>query len=301
MSVGLIVLAQQGFNGAVIGMDNKIEMSEERFKEAKFHLTEHRKYVTHAQASKVEYQTQQKGIQEFVFIPTCSPCYFVGYDGNEPKTCGNRKEFKKIGLYEGTKHSDPYPLRFIEKTLVEDEESVISVPEECPACLKAYNYVYNYRKNAREKEKKEFEIFKSSVQLLQQENKSLKENQEIIKKEFEKLNSQVQVVQQENNNTRETVKIELEKLNSGIQLLQQENKNMKETTNIEFEKLRSDVLFLQQENKNLKEAQEKNNFNFNFPPISENSNNQSMTENLQELRKSLSSLIQQLNKQNKNN
>lgn len=306
MSFGLMTLAQQGFNGAVIGMD------EEGFKKANSHLAQHRKYVLHAQEGKVEHQKNEKGIQEFVLIPTDRTCYFLGLDDQEPKNCENRKEFKKIGLYEETNHTDPYPPRLIEKILVEEEGTVIYMPEECPACLKAYDYVYNYRKNAREKEKKEFEIFKSSVQFLQQENKSLKENQEVIKKEFEifksqdfiKLNSQVQLLQQESNNTKETAKIELEKITSQIQLFQKESNDLKENqekTKKEletfkseaFEKLNSQVLLLQ---KDMKEVQEKNNFNFDFPPMS---NIQSMTQTVEELYRVTVSITQQLSELNK--
>lgn len=281
MSFGLMTLAQQGFNGAVIGMD------EEGFKKANSHLAQHRKYVLHAQEGKVEHQKNEKGIQEFVLIPTDRTCYFLGLDGQEPKNCENRKEFKKIGLYEETKHTDPYPPRLIEKILVEEEGTVIYMPEECPACLKAYDYVYNYRKNAREKEKKEFEIFKSSVQFLQQENKSLKENQEVIKKEFEifksqdfiKLNSQVQLLQQESNDLKEN---------------QEKTKKELETFKSEaFEKLNSQVLLLQ---KDMKEVQEKNNFNFDFPPMS---NIQSMTQTVEELYRVTVSITQQLSELNK--
>jgi hypothetical protein len=289
MSVGLVIFVQQGFNGTVIGMDNQNEMSEEGFNKAISHLTSHKNQIKHATEFQANYQKQEKGIQEFVLTPTCIACFYMGYSANEPKNCENRKKFKEVGLYEGEKHSDPYPPRLIERNLIEEEGSVIQVAEDCPACLNAYNYVYNYRKNAREKEKNEL--------------KSLKENQEITKKEFEILSSQFQLFQKETNNTKETEKIELEKITLQIQLLEQENKKMSELTNVELEKLNSQVQFLEQESKNMKEDQEKNKFDskISLPSEEEFTKELALTEKIEKLFKVTSSILEQLNKTNKNN
>lgn len=234
MSAGLMMLAQQGFNRAVMGMD----VSKEEFEKAISHITCHKNQIKHATEFQAHYQKKEQGIQESVLTPACIACFYMGYSTTEPKNCENRNKFKEVGLYKGIKHNDSYPPRLLEKTLVEEEGSGMQVAENCLACLSAYNDVYNYRKNTREREKEE------------------------------------------------------------IKKLQETQKNLENIMNIELEHLKSNIELLQKENKSLKEIQEKKS-SFTLSPMSENFNNQSITEKIDELVKFNFLLVQTINDWNK--